>query len=147
MYQYPRTCSVRSYLEFSIYHPTFSGYIDIDIDNLYMWYHIDIMRYMSGRLSEGITCVFLRVGIQAWNKRISIQTDRRKRLAACALRIIRVGWVNAQKLDARACQGRKFNSDFFFFLAMKTKARSIIDNGEGPRVRSIWTRLWVTKGR
>ena len=78
-----------------------------------------------------MTYVFVRVQIKAWNKSISIRTDQNKRLAACVLRVILVGFINAHQFDARGRQGRKPNSEPFFFFATKTtKASTVAGNGE-----------------
>ena len=66
--------------------------------------------------------------IKAWNKSISIRTDRRKRLAACVPRIILVGCMNAHQFDARGRQESKPKSDFFF--APKAKASTVVGKGE-----------------
>ena len=58
-----------------------------------------------------------------------MQTDRRKRLAACVLRILLVGCMNAHQFDARGRRVRKLNSEHFFF-ANKAKARTVVGKGE-----------------
>ena len=68
-------CSL-SYLEFSIYHAIFYGFIDISIANMFvisryrcheMYRMTSIPCYMeiytASMLAEGITCVFVRVEI------------------------------------------------------------------------------------
>ena len=77
-----------------------------------------------------MTDVFVRVGIKAWNKSISIRTDRRKHLAACVLRIMLVGCMNAHQFDARGRQGRKTYFWTFIFPAIRTEARTAVGKGE-----------------
>ena len=126
----------------------FSGHIDISIENMFeisrylyhaiyryhaLYHDIDTILHVNIHLSQEMTYMFVRVEIKAWNKRISIRTDSRKRLAACVLRMILliVGCINANQFDARGRQGRKLNSEHFFsFREIKTKASTVVGKGE-----------------
>ena len=101
--------------------------ISHDIDTIL---HVNLHPTRS-RLSQEMTYVFVRVEINVWNKNISsIWTDRRKRLAACVLRILLVGCMNAHQFDARGRHGRQLNSEHIFLLAIKTKASTVLGKGE-----------------
>ena len=60
---------------------------------------------------------------------VCVRSGKTISLAACVLRVILVGCMNAHQFDSRGRQGRKRNSEKCF-LAIRTKARTVLWKGE-----------------
>ena len=109
----------------------YSGYLDTDTMRYIAWYRYHIICKYTPKQVDFQTKwrVFVRVKIKAWSKSVSIQTDRRKRLAACTLRIVLVGCMSVNQLDSKWRQRRNLFLNIFF-LTIKTKASTVVAKGE-----------------
>ena len=120
----------------------YSGCLDTDTMRYIAWYRYHIICKYTPKQVDFQTKwrVFVRVKIKAWSKSVSIQTDRRKRLAACVLRIILVGCINAHQFGATGRTGGNLILTFFLSRLKRRHAR-----WWGREMCHV-TRIWVTKG-
>ena len=124
----------------------YSGYLDTDTMRYIAWYRYHIICKYTPKQVDFQTKwrVFVRVKIKAWSKSVSIQTDRRKRLAACVLRNMLVGCRSVNQFDSKWRQRRKLISEQFF---SRDQNEGKHGSGEGRGVSTMWPRIWVPKGR